>query len=299
MMNTPLFRGTATALVTPFGLDGSFDETAFRRLIRYQLDAGIDALVVLGTTGENPTIADEERDRIVDVAVETAAGDAPVIIGTGTNDTATSVRYSRRAQNAGADGLLVVGPYYNRPSQRGFIAHVQEIATAATCPIILYNVPGRTGFRAEVDTVLQLAADVPSVVGVKEASGDLAHISNILRMRPDGFSVYSGDDELTLALLALGADGVVSVISNALPDRFGDLVRAGLAGDFDLARRIHFDLLPVQRACFAVTNPVPIKAMLSHLGMMTDRVRLPLLPLDESERARVLEPLDRLRILAA
>jgi len=298
-MQPPIFRGTATALVTPFDADGSFDEGAFRRLIQYQLDEGIEAFIVLGTTGENPTVSDDERDRIVALAVETVAGSAPVIVGTGTNDTAASVRHSRRAAEGGADGLLVVGPYYNRPSQRGFAAHVQEIAAAADRPIILYNVPGRTGFCAEVDTVLRLASEVPSVVGIKEASGNLARISDILRMRPAGFCVYSGDDELTLPLLTLGADGVISVISNALPDRFGELVRAGLSGDFARARQIHFELLPVQRACFTVTNPVPIKAMMSHLGLMNDRVRLPLVPLDAAERLRVLEPLDRLMAMAA
>jgi 4-hydroxy-tetrahydrodipicolinate synthase len=204
------------------------------------------------------------------------------------------VRYSKRADENGADGLLVVGPYYNKPSQRGFIAHVEEIAAATDCPIILYNVPGRTGFRAAADTVLQLAAEVPTVVAIKEASGDLAHISDILSARSDRFAVYSGDDELTLALLALGADGVISVISNVLPDHFGSLVRAGLSGDFGLAREMHYELLPVQRACFAATNPIPVKAMLASLGIMTDRVRLPLVPLEPGERARVLEPLEGL-----
>jgi len=299
MKASALFRGTATALVTPFDEDGEFDDGAFRRLVAYQVDGGIDAIVVLGTTGENPTVNDMERERIVNTAVEAAAGAVPVIVGAGTNDTATSVRYSKQADESGADGLLVVGPYYNKPSQRGFAAHVEAIAAATDLPIVLYNVPGRTGFRAAADTVLMLAANVPSVVAIKEASGDLAHISDILVGRPEGFAVYSGDDELTLPLLALSADGVVSVISNVLPNQFGMLVRAGLAGDFELARRIHYDLLPVQRACFAATNPVPVKAMLANLGFMADRVRLPLVSLDPVERVRVLEPLERLMSLNA
>ena len=299
IMNTPLFQGTATALVTPFDEDGAFDERAFRRLIQFQIEGGIETLVVLGTTGENPTITEEERARIVDVAVATVAGAIPVIVGTGTNDTAQSVRFSRQATAAGADGLLVVGPYYNKPSQTGFMAHVQAIASATGCPIILYNVPGRTCFRAEADTVLRLAADVPSVIGIKEASGDLGHISDILNGRPMGFAVYSGDDELTQPLLALGSDGAVSVISNVLPQRFGQMVAAGLSGDFVNARRIHFELLPVMRACFASTNPVPVKAMLANLGLISESVRLPLAPLSAAERAGVLRTLNRVAIRAA
>lgn len=299
MKRTTLFRGTGTALVTPFKADLSFDEASFRGLIRHQIEAGIDALIVLGTTGENPTISDGERDRIVRIAVQEAAGRTQIIVGTGTNDTAMSVRYSRRAAEAGANGLLVVGPYYNKPSQRGFAAHVQAIASATDCPIVLYNVPGRTGFKATADTVLQLANDVPSVGAIKEASGDMAQIGDILAGRPSSFRVYSGDDELTQPMLALGADGVVSVVSNALPRRFAQMVAAGLASDFVSARRIHFEMLPVMRACFAVTNPVPIKAMLAHQGLISEYVRLPLVTLDAMERARVLEPLDRLTARAA
>ncbi len=298
-MNTPLFRGTATALVTPFNEEGAFDEPAFRRLIQFQLEAGIDALVVLGTTGENPTITDDERACIVDVAVRTVAGAVPVVVGTGTNDTAQSVRFSSQASVAGADGLLVVGPYYNKPSQSGFSAHVQAIASATDCPIILYNVPGRTGFRAEADTVLRLATDIPSVVGIKEASGDLGHISTILSEAPADFVVYSGDDELTQPVLALGAAGVISVVSNVVPNRFRQLVTAGLSGDFVTARQIHFELLPLMRACFSATNPVPVKAMLASLDLISEYVRLPLVPLENAERIHVLQTLRRMTAVQA
>jgi 4-hydroxy-tetrahydrodipicolinate synthase len=291
-MDDLLFRGVAPALVTPFTADDEIDEDAFRGLIQRQIDGGVSGLVVLGTTGENPTITDEERRRLVDIAVETADGRVPVIIGTGTNNTDQSVAYSAAAAEAGADGVLVVGPYYNKPSQAGFRGHVEAIADATDTPIILYNVPGRTSFNIAPETVLQLGEEVPQVVGVKEASGDIDQISEILLHRPDDFAVYSGDDAMTLPLLALGADGVVSVISNALPERISTMVNDGLNGDLAAAREQHFDLLPAMEACFLETNPVPIKDVCATLGWMEPHVRLPLEPLDE--RAPV-----RQRILAA
>ena len=292
MASDLLFRGMAPALVTPFTAEDTIDVAAFRALVERQIDGGASALVVLGTTGENPTVTDEERARLVEVAVETADGRVPVIVGTGTNDTDTSVAYSEAAVAAGADGLLVVGPYYNKPSQAGFVAHVEAIAGAADAPILLYNVPGRTSFNLEAETTLQLAEEVPQVVGVKEASGDLEQLGDILLHRPDDFGVYSGDDEMTLPLLAMGGDGVVSVVGNALPERMTAMVEAGLDNDLETARRHHFDLLPAMRACFLETNPVPIKDVCAALGWMEPHVRLPLLPMDE--RAPV-----RRRVLAA
>jgi 4-hydroxy-tetrahydrodipicolinate synthase len=289
-----LFRGVAPALVTPFTADDSIDEEAFRALIERQIDGGVSGLVVLGTTGENPTVTHEERRRLVDLAVETADGRVPVIVGTGTNDTEKSITYSKEAVEAGADGLLVVGPYYNKPSQEGFVAHVEAIAEAADAPIVLYNVPGRTTFNIEAETVLHLAEEVPSVVGVKEASGDLEQVGDILLHRPDDFAVYSGDDEVTLPLLAMGGDGVVSVLSNALPDRLRTMVDAGLNGDLVAARQQHFELLPAMRACFLETNPVPIKDVCAAMGWMEPHVRLPLAPMDERApvRQRVLSAFD-------
>lgn len=291
-MDDMLFRGVAPALVTPFTADDEIDEDAFRGLIQRQIDGGVSGLVVLGTTGENPTVTDEERHRLVDIAVETADGRVPVIIGTGTNNTDQSVAYSKAAAEAGADGVLVVGPYYNKPSQAGFVGHVEVIADATDTPIILYNVPGRTSFNIAPETALQLGEEVPQVVGVKEASGDIDQISEILLHRPDDFAVYSGDDAMTLPLLALGADGVVSVISNVLPERISTMVDDGLSGDLTAAREQHFDLLPAMEACFLETNPVPIKDVCGTLGWMEPHVRLPLEALDE--RAPV-----RQRILAA
>jgi 4-hydroxy-tetrahydrodipicolinate synthase len=290
-MATPsfLFRGTATALVTPFEADGAVDENAFRRLIEYQIAGGVEALVVLGTTGESPTVTAVERTRLVAAALEQADRRVPVIVGTGSNDTAHSIAFAREAARLGADGQLVVGPYYNKPSQAGFRAHVAALADAADCPIILYNVPGRTSFNSTAETVLQLAEEVPAVVGIKEASGNLAQISDILAYRPEHLAVYAGDDEMALPLLALGGDGVVSVIGNALPERFSALVRLGLAGDLEAARAEQWALLPAMRACFFETNPVPIKAVMAELGMMEQGVRLPLVSLSEAMRTRVYE----------
>jgi len=289
-MPTPhLFRGTAPALVTPFTASGEVDEPAFERLIDRQLDGGVSGLVVLGTTGENPTVTHYERRRLVDLALRRADGQVPVIVGTGTYNTEDSIAFSVEAGQAGADGVLVVGPYYSKPSQEGFRRHVKAIAEATDQPIVLYNVPSRTSFNIHSETVLALAEDVPSVVGVKEASGDLQQVSDILQYRPDSLAVYAGDDEITLPLLALGGDGVVSVISNVLPRRLSEMVQAGLDGDFAVARRRHFELLPAMRACFFESNPVPIKMVLAAQGYMEEHVRLPLaLPSpDASVRQRI------------
>ncbi len=285
-MSDLLFRGVAPALVTPFTASDEIDEAAFRRLIDVQIDGGVSGLVVLGTTGENPTVTHDERRRLVDVAIDQADGRVPVVIGTGTNNTDESIAFSREAVDAGADGLLVVGPYYNKPSQAGFIAHVKAIAADTGAPIILYNVPGRTSFNIQPQTVLHLATEVDAVVGVKEASGDLAQITDILAGRPDGFAVYAGDDEMTLPMTALGGDGVVSVISNAAPQPFCAMVDAALSGDIETARERHLNLLPAMRACFLETNPVPVKTVLAATGLMEEHVRLPLVPLDASASVR-------------
>jgi 4-hydroxy-tetrahydrodipicolinate synthase len=289
MAAQPIFRGTAPALVTPFTAEGKLDEAALLRLIDRQIQGGVDALVVLGTTGENATIWPDERRRIVDLTLEHVNGRVPVIVGTGNNSTSESLVFSREAARSGANGLLIVGPYYNKPPQAGFRAHVAAIAEAVDTPIILYNVPSRTGFNMTAETVLRLAEEIPTVVGIKEASGNLAQISDILAHRPSKLAVYAGDDEITLPLLALGADGVISVVCNALPERFTALVRAGLKGDFEQARRLHFELLAAMRACFYDTNPIPIKAVLHAMGLMEETVRLPLVPLEEATRRRVLE----------
>ncbi len=294
----PVFRGTATALVTPFSPDGAVDERAFRHLLDRQIGgsalgrtayAGVEAVVVLGTTGENPTITDAERQRLVEVAVEHIAGRIPVIVGTGTNDTVQSARFSKQAADAGADGLLVVSPYYIKPSPDGHLAHVTAIAGATDCPLILYNVPGRTGQNIPAALTLRIADEVPSVAGTKDASGDMGQIADLIAGRREGFSVYSGDDECAFPAICLGADGLVSVIANAVPGPTAEMVRRGLASDLEGARAFHFELLVAMRALFAESNPVPIKAVLAALGQMEERVRLPLAPLTPAARALVMD----------
>jgi 4-hydroxy-tetrahydrodipicolinate synthase len=287
------FRGTAPALVTPFTPDDAVDEPAFRRLLDFVIDggpdyAGVEGVVVLGTTGENPTVTPEERRRLVELTLEHVGGRVPVVVGTGTNNTAQSVAFSKEAADAGADGLLVVQPYYNKPTPAGFLAHCSAIAAATDCPIILYNVPGRTGANVPAEGTLMIAEGVPSCVGVKEASGDLNQVATILKHRPEGFAVYSGDDDLTLPMLALGADGLISVAANAVPGPVAELVRLGLADELDAARALHFALLDAMRASFYEPNPVPVKAVLAAMGLMDARVRLPLVEMAAPTRERVL-----------
>ena len=296
-MRQPVFRGTAPALVTPFTLDGGLDEPAFRRLIDDQIagspgpdgtmNAGVEALVVLGTTGENPTVTHDERRRLIELAMEHTAGRVPVVIGTGTNSTAQSVTFSKEAADAGAAGLLVVGPYYNKPTPDGVVAHVSAIADATDCPIILYNVPGRTGSNLTASTTLRLVEAVPSVVGVKEASGDLNQIADVLAGSPEGVAVYSGDDDLAFPIVCLGGEGLISVIANVAPGPTAELVRLALAKDLVGARALHYTLLDAMRASFFEANPAPVKAVLAAMDRMAETLRLPLVPLTDTARQRV------------
>jgi 4-hydroxy-tetrahydrodipicolinate synthase len=285
----PAIRGAFTALVTPFTPDGDLDERALREFVRWQVLAGIDGLVPCGTTGESPTLSPAERERVVAVTVETVSerpsrSRVAIVAGTGTNDTAATIRATRRAAGLGADAALVVAPYYNRPDQRLLESHYRAVADEGDLPVIVYNVPSRTGTNVEAATLLRLA-DHPRIVGVKEASGNLDQIALICRERPSGFAVLAGDDAWTLAVLAMGGDGVVSVASNEIPGEMVDLCAAVRAGDWDAARRIHERWLPLFRANFAgAPNPVPVKAALSMIGLAGDTVRAPLLPLDGTAR---------------
>ncbi len=289
MATDRLFTGVAPAMVTPFTSDDAFDEPAFQRLIDMQIDGGVGAVVILGTTGENATVWPDERRRIVQSAIDYVAGRVPVIIGSGNNSTSESIVFSKEAAASGADGLLVVGPYYNKPTQAGFRAHVAAIADATDCPIIVYNVPGRTSFNIKAETMLQIAEEIPSVVGVKEASGDLAQISDILGHRPEHLAVYAGDDEMALPVLMLGGNGVISVVSNVIPELFCEMIGAGLNGEFGKARRLHFKLLSAMRACFYETNPIPVKTVLGAMGMIEPHLRLPLVAVTDENRKRALE----------
>jgi 4-hydroxy-tetrahydrodipicolinate synthase len=289
----PALRGAFTALVTPFTPDGALDEAAFRRLVRWQILAGIDGLVPCGTTGEAPTLSTEERERLIALAVEAAAerpsrSRVTVIAGTGTNDTAATIRATRRAAALGADAALVVAPYYNRPDQRMLEAHFRAVADEGDLPIVVYNVPSRTASNVEADTFLRLA-EHPRVIGVKEASGNLDQIARICRDRPRDVAVLAGDDAWTLAVMVMGGDGVISVASNEIPGEMTALCAAARAGDWEQARRIHERWLPLFRANFAGgPNPVPVKAAMALMGLMSDTVRLPLLPLADEARDRLL-----------
>ena len=287
----PMLRGAFTALVTPFTGDGALDEDAFRRLVRWQILAGIDGLVPCGTTGESPTLSEAERERLIAATVEIAS-ERPsrtrvrVVAGTGSYDTAATIRATRRAAELGADAALVVAPYYNRPDGRMLEAHYRAIADEGDLPIVVYNVPSRTGTNVDTDTFLRLA-EHPRVVAVKEASGNLEQIARICRDRPRDVAVLAGDDAWTLPVLAMGGDGVVSVASNEIPGELVTLCAAAMAGDWDTARRTHERWLPLFLANFrGGPNPVPAKAALVLMGLLdTDAVRAPLLPLDPDARA--------------
>jgi 4-hydroxy-tetrahydrodipicolinate synthase len=287
-------RGAFTALVTPFTADGELDEVTLRRLVRWQVLAGIDGLVPCGTTGEAPTLSADERDRVIGLTVETVAERASrdrvaVVPGTGTNDTASTIRATRRAAALGVDAALVVVPYYNRPDQRMLDAHFRAVADEGDLPIVVYNVPSRTGSNLEADTFLRLA-EHPRVVAIKEASGNLEQIARVCRERPADVAVFAGDDAWTLPMLCLGGDGVISVASNEIPTEMTALCAAARAGDWEAARRHHERWLPLFLANFrGAPNPVPAKAALALMGLIEDdAVRAPLLPLDDEARGRLL-----------
>jgi 4-hydroxy-tetrahydrodipicolinate synthase len=279
-------KGCGTALVTPFTGDGAVDEPALRKLVDWQIAEGIHFLVPCGSTGEAVTMTPAEHRRVVEITVEQVKGRVPVVAGAGSNDTAKAVALSKEMKNAGATHLLHVSPMYNKPPQRGIIAHFERIADATDLPVIVYNVPGRTGSNIEAKTTLALAK-VRNIAAVKEASGNLGQITEILRDRPDHFSVLSGDDEMTLPVMAAGGDGVISVVSNATPKAMAQLCNALAKSDYAGARKLHFQLLAWMRAAFIESNPIPVKAAMSMLGKMENRLRLPLLPLEEKHTEMV------------
>ena len=302
-MQRPILRGAYTALVSPFAADGSLDELAFRRLVRWQVLAGIDGLVPCGTTGEAPTLSPDERDRLIAMTVEIVAerpsrARVQVIAGTGTNDTRATIAATRRAAALGADAALVVAPYYNRPDNRMLEAHFRAVADEGDLPIVVYNVPSRTGTNVDAATFLRLAAH-PRVIAVKEASGNLEQIARICAERPRDVAVLAGDDAWTLPILALGGDGVVSVASNEIPGELVALCAAARSGDWDAARRTHERWLPLFLANFrGAPNPVPVKAALEAMGLLdSDAVRAPLLTLEAEPRAALAALLRRLGVV--
>ncbi|MHB1265669.1 MAG: 4-hydroxy-tetrahydrodipicolinate synthase [Gemmatimonadaceae bacterium] len=294
-MAQPLI-GCGTALATPFTKDGALDEHALRAFVDWQVEQGIHFLVPCGSTGEAATMTGAEQRRVVEITVEQVAGRVPVMAGAGSNDTRKAIELSTVMQEAGATHLLHTSPMYNKPPQRGIVAHFRAIADSTDLPICIYNVPGRTGSNVEARTTLELA-QVPNIVAVKEASGNLAQISDIIRERPEGFSVLSGDDELTLAVMALGGDGIVSVVSNAAPRQMAQLAERCLAGHFETARELHDTLVPLMRAAFIESNPLPIKAAMHMLGKMENQLRLPLVPMDATHGKLVQSALEAAGVL--
>ena len=284
------FTGVGTALITPFTSSGELDEAAVRRLAKRQVDAGVHFLVPCGTTGETPTLNERERRRVVELVVEEAEGRALVLAGAGGYDTREVRHAAREMQDAGAQGLLSVTPYYNKPTPEGLYQHFKAIADSTSLPIIVYNVPGRTGCNVEPRTLARLAA-IPNIVGVKEASGNMQQMCEVCRVVPDDFWVLCGDDALALPLMAVGGRGVISVASNLVPDRMARLVNAALAGDFAAARAEHQALLPLMLVNFIESNPIPVKAALAMLGLCEAVYRLPMVPPSEASARKIRQTL--------
>lgn len=292
-----LFTGTATALVTPFTPAGTVDEPLLRALVERQIRGGVEALVPVGSTGEGATLSDDEQARVIAVVAEQAAGRVPVIGGASSNATPRAAALARQARRHGADAVLSVAPFYNKPTQEGIFRHFQEIAAAVDIPIVIYNVPGRTASNIDAATTLRLAESGAQIAGVKEASANFPQIMEILRHRPRGFGVWSGDDNLTLPLIALGADGVISVAANEVPRPFSDMVRHALHGRRERARALHYRLLPLMNANFLESNPIPVKAALALMGLAGATVRLPLVPLSAPARKKLTAVLGELSLL--
>jgi 4-hydroxy-tetrahydrodipicolinate synthase len=283
-MNNP-FKGSGVALVTPFKNDKSIDFDALKKLVQLQLGGGTDFLVVQGTTGESPTLSQEEKMQILQTVIEENKGNLKIVYGVGGNNT-IAVGETLKKVPQGVDGILSVSPYYNKPIQKGIIEHYKYLASCTDLPIILYNVPGRTGSNVLPETTLALA-EISNIVAMKEASGSMEQIMEIIRLRKPEFGVLSGDDAITMPLIAAGADGVISVVANAFPEKFSKMVHASMAGDLSLARKEHYDLLPITKMFFEEGNPGGVKVALALRGIMEDHMRLPLYPVSDALRTRI------------
>lgn len=281
------FTGSGVALVTPFKKDYSIDYDALRRLVRYQIESGTDFLVVQGTTGESPTLSQEEKMLVLQTVLDENQGALKIVYGVGGNNT-IDVGEKLKKVPAGVDGILSVSPYYNKPTQQGMVEHFSYLASCTNLPIILYNVPGRTGSNMLPSTTLKLA-EIPNIVAVKEASGNMEQIMEIIRLKPKGFGVLSGDDAITMPLIAAGADGVISVVANAFPKRFSEMVHASLEENLPIARAAHYDLLTITKMFFEEGNPGGVKVSLNAQGLMEEAMRLPLFPVSDSLRNRIYE----------
>jgi 4-hydroxy-tetrahydrodipicolinate synthase len=293
-----MFTGCGTALVTPFRRDLSLDEEAMRRLVRRQIEAGVNFLAPCGTTGECPTLARAEHLRVVEITLEEANGVVPILAGAGGYNTAEVIDLARELEAMGVDGILSVTPYYNKPTQEGLYQHYKAIAGALSIPVLIYSVQGRTGVNVEPATLKRLS-EVENIIGVKEASGNIAQIASILRQVPDRFIVLSGDDAMTLPVIALGGRGIISVASNEIPADMAELARLCLANDFPAARMLQKKLLPLMEVNFVESNPIPVKAVLARMGLLEPVWRLPLCPPQPHNQARIEKVLEELGLMAA
>ena len=283
-MNNP-FTGSGVALVTPFHKDGSIDFDALKKLVQLQIDGGTDFLVVQGTTGESPTLSQDEKMQVLQTVMDVNQGKLKIVYGVGGNNT-IAVGETLKKVPTGIDGILSVSPYYNKPIQKGIIEHYKYIASCTDLPIILYNVPGRTGSNVLPETTIALA-EIPNIVAMKEASGSMEQIMEIIRLRKPDFGVLSGDDAITMPLIAAGADGVISVVANAFPEKFSKMVHASMEGDLDTARKEHYDLLPITKMFFEEGNPGGVKVALAVRGIMEENMRMPLYPVSDGLRDRI------------
>ncbi len=284
-----MFEGVYTALVTPFQNNGSIDEAGLRTLVDFQIEGGVAGLVPMGTTGESPTLSHEEHIKIIRLVVKQAANRVPIIAGAGSNSTVEAVELTKKSKDLGVAATLQVAPYYNKPTQQGLYEHYSKIAQDVDLPLIVYNIPGRCGVNISNDTMLRLA-EHKNIVAVKEATGNLPQAMELLSRKPDNFNVLSGDDNMTFPLIALGGNGVISVVSNLIPKQMVDFVSQALDGNTAEARKRHYELLPLFKGLFVETNPIPIKAAMSMKGLVREVYRLPMCPMQQTNR-EVLEKL--------
>jgi len=290
-----MFNGAFSALITPFR-DGAIDERSLREMVEWQIQSGVDGLVPCGSTGESATLSHAEHEQVIRAVVEQARRRVPVVAGTGSNSTAEAIRLTTFAREIRADGALLISPYYNKPTQEGIYRHYKAIAASVDLPLIVYNIPGRTGSNILPETFARMC-DIKQIVGIKEASGSMDQCSDILRLCGERLTMLSGDDPLTLPLMALGAKGVISVITNVMPREMHDLAASALGGDFERARQLHFKMLPLMRALFTETNPIPIKQACANMGKCTNDMRMPLLPMSSGPAEKLRGVMRELRLI--
>jgi 4-hydroxy-tetrahydrodipicolinate synthase len=290
-------QGTGTALVTPFKKNGAVDEHALRELVDWQIKSKVEFLVPCGSTGESATMTRGERKSVIEMVYQQADGRMPVVAGTGTNSTADSIHMTKDAKQIGVDTVLLVGPYYNKPTQEGFFQHFSKIAEECDVKVVLYNVPGRTGSNITAETTLRLAEEVENVIAIKEASNNMEQIMQIVRHKPKDFAVLSGEDSFTLPIIACGGDGVISVVSNEVPKEFGDMVRYALSGNMAKANELHYKLFGLMKANFYESNPIPVKTALWMMGKIEENLRLPLVKMSNENKLKLKKILKELKLV--